>query len=1248
MKTKGTPLTDTAELRKKAEALAEQNESQTSEQFASLTPEATRQMLHELRVHQIQLEMQNEELRLAQAELSATRAHYFDLYDLTPVGYVTTSEKGLFLEANLTVASLLGVERNKLVIQPVSQFIFKEDQHIYYLHRKELFETKAPQACELRMVKNDGTIFWARLESTLARQSDDTLVCHTVISDISERKQAEANRQQAARDSEYLRQCLIAINNCPDFDSALAGLVRLVVDSGKADCAALYLIEGQDAVLRHQIGLAPALVKQVSRRPLSTGYIKASLENPHEIINVIAHFPEQRQLCEAYGLRHLHCMALMAGEQPIGFLSMVSRRVEPPYASDIEFIRILALETGSVFLRLRVEEHLMRANAQQRIILGTTPVGIVHLIDRKVQWSNPAFSRILGYTDEEIVGLDSASFYLSREEYERVGNAAYEMLSQGESYSAEVEMKRKDGSLFWASLVGKSVDPQNQSEGSIWILHDITESKHVMEQLLETSEQLLEAQRIARLGSYSFDVATDRFTTSEVLDELFGILNSGITKNVACWLQLVHPQDRAEIQRYFNDEVLKGKSAFDRHYRIVRHNDQQERWVHGLGKVTFDDHGQPIQMIGTIQDITERKQAELALSKSRRFLADLIENSGSIIFVKDRAGRYELVNRKWEELTGLNRQHVLGSTDETLFPASGREFRLNDLEVMESEAVMEKTEVLEMPQGRTYGLSIKFPIRNDAGEVSGVCGITTDITERKRTEDALNESRELLSLFMRHSPIYAFIKEVTSNESRVILASDNFHQMVGLSSLDMQGKTMSELFPPEFAAKMTTDDWAVVAKGDVLKLDESYNGRSYNTIKYPIVREGKTLLAGYIIDVTDQKQLEAEQKKLELQNRQLQKSESLGRMAGAIAHHFNNQLQVVMMNLQLAMYEHPKNMGSFVNLTEAMQSARKAAEVSTLMLTYIGQTAAKHEPLYLCDACQRHLPTLRTAMPQSVALETDLPSPSPVISANANQIQQILTNLITNAWEAMGETQGVIRLIVKTVQAADIPSVNRFPIDCQVQDQSYACLEVADAGCGIADKDIEKVFDPFFSTKFVGRGLGLSVVVGIAQAHGGFVTVESRPGKGSVFRVFLPLSSEAVSQKSALVAQVPKTADGGTVLVIDDESPLRKAVLLALKRSGFTVFEAKDGVEGVEVFQQHIDEICCVLCDMTMPRLNGWETLTALRKLAPGIPVILASGYNREQVMAGYHPELPQAFLSKPYELANLKDTIVRFMRKPS
>ncbi len=214
---------------------------------------------------------------------------------------------------------------------------------------------------------------------------------------------------------------------------------------------------------------------------------------------------------------------------------------------------------------------------------------------------------------------------------------------------------------------------------------------------------------------------------------------------------------------------------------------------------------------------------------------------------------------------------------------------------------------------------------------------------------------------------------------------------------------------------------------------------------------------------------------------------------------------------------------------------------------------------------------------------------------------------MTNAWEASGDRQGLIRLSVKTVAAADLPATRRFPLGCQAQEKAYACLEVADAGRGIAAREIDKLFEPFFSTKYTGRGLGLSVVLGIARTHDGFVTVESEPGRGSIFRVFFPVSVEAVSQKP--VREVPTCKPvqrGATVLVVEDDEMLRDTLAFMLECSDYTVLAAEDGVAAVEIFRQHGNEIGCVVCDLTMPRMNGWETLTALRQLAPDLPVILA------------------------------------------
>jgi two-component system, cell cycle sensor histidine kinase and response regulator CckA len=396
---------------------------------------------------------------------------------------------------------------------------------------------------------------------------------------------------------------------------------------------------------------------------------------------------------------------------------------------------------------------------------------------------------------------------------------------------------------------------------------------------------------------------------------------------------------------------------------------------------------------------------------------------------------------------------------------------------------------------------------------------------------------------------------------------------------------------------------------------------------------------GIEIDITERKQAEEARKQLEAQNRQLQKAESLSRMAGAIAHHFNNQLNVVTGNLEMALEELPQGVTLRETLTESMNAARKAAEVSSLMLTYLGETTAKKEPIDISEVCRRSLSLLRAALPRTICMEGESPYPGPTINGNPNQIQQVLTSLIINAAESC-ESRGSVHLIVKTVSGESIPGLHRHPIDWQPQEIPYACLEVRDFGCGIADEDIEQIFDPFFTTKFTGRGLGLAVVLGILKAHSGAITVESEPGRGSIFRVFLPVSAEAVVRPPEKAVKARDIEGGGTVLLVEDEEQVRKMAGMMLTRLGLTVLEARDGVEAVEVFRQNRDEIRCVLSDLTMPRLNGWEMLTALRELSPGIPVVLASGYNESQVMAGDHPEKPDAFLHKPFSIKDLAAVI--------
>lgn len=267
-----------------------------------------------------------------------------------------------------------------------------------------------------------------------------------------------------------------------------------------------------------------------------------------------------------------------------------------------------------------------------------------------------------------------------------------------------------------------------------------------------------------------------------------------------------------------------------------------------------------------------------------------------------------------------------------------------------------------------------------------------------------------------------------------------------------------------------------------------------------------TGLLGIARDITARRETEEQQRRLEALNRHVQKTESLGRMAGAIAHHFNNQLQSVLMSLQMTIEDLPPQSEAVAILSTALGSARNAAEMSTLMLTYLGQSTGERLRLDLGETCRGQLAALRPQLPAGATVEFAAAEPGIAVRAVADQLRRVLANLVANAVEAGGGGAVAVRVFVRRAAAAEISAAHRFPIDFEPQATDYACLEIGDTGCGIPEANIDKLFDPFFSTKFTGRGMGLPVALGIARGHDGAVTVESTPGRGSVFRLYLPVA----------------------------------------------------------------------------------------------------------------------------------------------
>ena len=411
-------------------------------------------------------------------------------------------------------------------------------------------------------------------------------------------------------------------------------------------------------------------------------------------------------------------------------------------------------------------------------------------------------------------------------------------------------------------------------------------------------------------------------------------------------------------------------------------------------------------------------------------------------------------------------------------------------------------------------ISIPYHLVRD-GEVYPLKELTDRNQELERLVAArttqLQSSEERYRSILNASPDDITI---TDNAGRILMVSPAAFALFGhAKDFDFAGRHITDFLAPESRALALQH--ITQRLNGVLVGPAEYRGLRADGTMFEVegntefIRNAQGEPAGMVViirDITNRKQAEAERKRLADENRHLQKTESLRLLAGAIAHHFNNHLHSVMLGIELAMHETSGHAGSHKELGLTLQAARKAAELSKLMLTYLGQTATTLELLDFAAICHQGLAALRPGLPPSVTLKTDLPSPGPTIHAGANQIEMVLANLVTNAAEARGDAGGVIRVSLKTVAAAKIAAAHRFPVGAQPTAPVYACLKVADTGCGIKEQDFDKIFDPFFTSKFLGRGMGLAVVLGIVRAHNGIITVESEPGRGSVFRVFLPVA----------------------------------------------------------------------------------------------------------------------------------------------
>lgn len=392
-------------------------------------------------------------------------------------------------------------------------------------------------------------------------------------------------------------------------------------------------------------------------------------------------------------------------------------------------------------------------------------------------------------------------------------------------------------------------------------------------------------------------------------------------------------------------------------------------------------------------------------------------------------------------------------------------------------------------------------------------------------------------------------------------------------------------------------------------------------------------------DITEQRQAEEQRRRMETRLLKSQKMESLSVMAGSIAHNFNNALMSVLGFLELALFDLPAAAKTTSNIKEAEKAAKRAAEMSRLMLTYVGQGKEVVETVNLSSLVERTLALLGSTVPGNITRSQSLAESNTTISGDFGQLQQLLMNLVANSIEAISSDEG--RLSISTgTRTCDAEHLRGSYLHEDLPEGQYAVLEVSDTGCGMDEVTQARAFDPFFTTRFTGRGLGLAAVLGIVRGHGGAINVESQLGKGTTVEILFPLAEIADP-----VAALPPATEGdfcpeGTILVVDDDESVLEVGKETLKIAGFTVLTALDGRQAVELFRTHGDEIGCVILDLSMPGMDGYQVFAELRQIRGDVPIIISTGYSEELVEDRFSGKGLSGFIQKPYQLADLMDKI--------
>ena len=870
---------------------------------------------------------------------------------------------------------------------------------------------------------------------------------------------------------------------------------------------------------------------------------------------------------------------------------------------------------------------LAKSETTLRAILQASPLGIALLRNGVIEWHNAAMARMLGHEHGALNGkkLDQSEIFGS--DPRLMDWVLNHDPAQAPPAPLETRWRRKDGSSFTCLPRYAGLPPELGEDLAILVAEDISERKRHELALLQAKEA----------WERTFDAVPDLICLLDPQHRILRI-NRAMAERLGkqpseligrqCF-ELVH-QSQAPPSFCPFSELLRDHLEHCAEVEIGHPGCCFQVSVSPL----FDTAGNLSGGVHVARDISQHKRYEQALDRSRGNLQTFFDTIDEFLFVVGENACIRQVNKTVIDRLGYSFEELVGQSVLLVHPPRWREEATRI--VAEMLAGTRKTCPVPLMTKNGEQIAVETQIAKGLWEGEpAIFGVSKDITDLKRSEEKFSRT-------FHSNPAPMAI--ATLDEGRFVEVNEAFLKTLGFSREAVIGRTSSDLKlfvrhqdRAEMLRQLMAQGRLHDFEANVRAADGSIRTGAFSADEIHV--DGVPHLLTVMLDITKRKQAEKARLELERQVQQAQKRESLGTMAGGIAHHFNNQLMVVLGNLELARLDPGATAGNAALLEKAEQGASRAAELSRLMLTYVGQGSSCSQPLDLSRHIHRLLPMVEAGVPKNVRIETDLPEGLPRVEIDPADLSQVVLNLVTNGWEAVGSRQGMVRISVAAAHGSKAPAdINHtgVPLD----DRPYLCIEISDDGEGMSPETLSRLFDPFYTTKFTGRGLGLAVILGIVRSYQGAIFVAGGPDRGTSVRVWFPAAAEVSGGSSVAVDREETRRGTGMVLLVDDEETVRSVTREMLEHLGFTVVVADGGEAAVGLLRARGEEIGCVLLDLSMPDMDGWQTLQALREVRPEMRVLMATGYDVEHERRRSDALQPDGWLQKPYRTEALKKAL--------